>query len=87
VNKIDPLLAPLMQQYDVVWCPGHLEPYRAQWPLGAPTATVYLVELAAERIGADDHYVLLSRLVELAPLCCFVERSDLKGIYGKTVPL
>jgi len=82
----NPMLAPLMTQYDVVWCPEHLEPYREQWPLGAPTATVYLVELCAERVGADDDYVLLSRLVELSPLCCFVDALALKGIYSKTVP-
>ncbi len=86
-----PLLAPLMTNYDVVWCPDHLEPYRALWPLGAPTATVYLVEAAAEVVTADSDdglagYGVLKALVREAPLCCLVDRSVLRGIYGKTVP-
>lgn len=80
-------LAPLMDQYDIMWCPRHLRPYQEQWPLGAPTATVYLVEAAAEQTKEPDGYGLTARLVEVAPLCCYVPRSTLKGIYGKTVPL
>src|SRR5207249_8273353 len=47
-------LAPLMQQYDVIWCPIHLMPYKEQWPVGAPTASLYLVEAAAEQTGLPD---------------------------------
>jgi hypothetical protein len=82
-----PWLAPLMTDYAVVWCPDHLRPYEAQWPLGAPTATVYVVEAAAEKIGQVDSYARLAALVEAAPLCCYLDRSTLGGIYGRTVPL
>lgn len=80
-------LAVLMQQYDVVWCPIHLLPYQAQWPLGAPTASVYLVEAAAEQAGMRDGYPLLCKLTAEAPLCCWVDVKTLNGIYGKTVPV
>lgn len=85
--QVSQWLAPLMDQYDVMWCPQHLGPYRAQWPLGAPTATVYLVEAAAEKTGLPDGYELMSRLVELAPLCCWLPKSTVKGIHERTVPL
>jgi len=87
VGRLSEWLAPLMQDYGTVWCPRHLQPYQEQWPLGAPTATVYLVEAAAEETREPDGYGLLARLVELSPLCCWISRSTLRGIYGKTVPL
>lgn len=87
MGQVSPWLALVMQQVDVVWCPEHLEPYRAQWPLGSPTATLYLVEASALRLGMAEGYGLLAKLVEVAPLCCWIEQSTLRGIYGKTVPL
>lgn len=82
----DPFLATLMQQYDVVWCPIHLLPYQAQWPLGAPTATVYLVEASAAK--ADKRgYDAMCTLVAEAPLCCWIDAPTLRGIYAKTVPV
>jgi hypothetical protein len=84
--RVDPFLAKLMRDYTLVWCPIHLMPYQAQWPLGAPAATLYLVEAAAEKAGQSG-YPAMCTLTAEAPLCCWVDRSDLNGIYGKTVPL
>jgi hypothetical protein len=84
--QVSPWLAPLMTDYTTVWCPQHLGPYQPHWPLGAPTATVYLVEAAAGQTKLPDGYELLTRLVELSPLCCWVNSSTVKSIHEKTVP-
>lgn len=86
--KVSRWLAPLMSvaNADTIWCPSHLEPYRARWPLGAPTACVYLTEAAAEKTSLADGPELFTELAKRSPLCCWVDPSTLKAIYRKTVP-
>lgn len=94
INDINPGIALLATEYATVWCPRHLEPYRDQWPLGAPTATLRVLLAAYEmdkvlaEIGPDHEppYVL-NALVKFSPLCCFIASSELKMIYRDTVPV
>lgn len=78
------------------WCPGHLAPYRARWPAGAPTAMVRLfgafVEderiLAAGPKDADGKVKAqsLQALVdEFSPLCCFVGAETMAAIYAEAL--
>lgn len=91
---LNPGIGVLIPQFDVIWCPRHLEPYRAQWPLGGPAASMSLLQAAAEMraveelAGSDgDPAMLAYALVRFSPLCCFVDPSTLKGIYARTVPV
>lgn len=66
------------------WCPEHLEPFRARWPLGFIVATMYLLEeaIASEEIlraTGGDARRLHPVLMEYGPICCFTIRpgSDL----------
>lgn len=69
--------------FTVHWCPRHLEPFRAQWPLGAGVAMLRLFEAAVadERIiaaapqradGTAAADALDPVLREFSPLCCFL---------------
>lgn len=83
------MLALLITDFHTVWCPRHLEPYQAQWPLGAPAASMYLITAAAEKADPNrlaEPYDLLARLVALAPLCCYVGDREMFGIHWRTVP-
>lgn len=90
---VNPGVALLIPEYDVVWCPRHLEPYRAQWPLGGPAGTMRLLQAAwdmdAVRHTAGDEAPenVAAALIRFAPLCCFVANSDLVMVYRDTVPL
>ena len=73
------------------WCPRHLEPYRAQWPKGAPLAMMRLAEAAAAMpavidAAEGDANRLGDALDRFAPLCCFVPAQTLQAIYRETAP-
>ncbi len=76
-----------------LWCGRHLEPYRAQWPLGAPSAMIMLFQAAAEMPavvvdaahGNTDE--LEAALNRFKPICCFIPKAKLDEIYAKTVPV
>jgi hypothetical protein len=78
-------------QLDVlkVWCPRHLEPFRARYPRGVGAGTARLFERTlldarfARAVGHDpargtkaDMRMAAAVLVEWYPLCCFVGDAD-----------
>lgn len=74
-----------------LWCARHLEPYRARWPLGAPTAMVKLFQAAAAMPAVvdaahGDAAQLTRALRRFAPLCCFVPAAVMRAIYSQTLP-
>lgn len=67
----------VMLDWKVMFCPEHLEPYRADWPKGYPLAMVAMFQAAAsdDRISVlcgGDPQRLNSVLREHAPLCEFL---------------
>jgi hypothetical protein len=74
-----------------LWCSRHLEPYRAQWPKGAPLAMLRLFDAAVampavvDACGGDAH-LLTEALQRFKPLCCFVGQEALDAIYEETRP-
>lgn len=94
MSDLNPGIGVLIPQFDIIWCPRHLEPYRAQWPLGGPAASMSLLQAAAEMravqdaAGPDgDPAMLAAALVRFSPLCCFVDQSTLTMIHARTVPV
>ena len=82
---------PIILDWSVMWCDRHLSPYRAQWPLGAPTAMLALfhaaVAMPAVQVEAKhDAANLQAALERFAPVCCFVGGDALEAIYADTVP-
>lgn len=80
-----------------LWCDRHLQPYRAQWPKGAPLAMVQLFRAAAAMPaviaycggGGDqlaDPGKLTEALQRFKPLCCFVSKETMDRIYAETRP-
>jgi hypothetical protein len=66
------------------WCGGHLEAFRARWPHGYLTATLYLLEhvLDVEEIqhAADRNaFRLEPTLMEFGPICCYLARRQEYG--------
>lgn len=60
-----------------VFCPRHLEPFRANWPKGYPLAMMWLFQYAASmpaiQDAADrDANKLTAAVREFSPVCCFV---------------
>jgi hypothetical protein len=77
--------------WQVMWCPRHLEPYRPAWPAGAATAVTKLFQAAAAMpVIADDAHgdvaQLPAALGTVAPVCCFVGQQVLDEIYAATLP-
>jgi hypothetical protein len=91
--ELNPAIGLLIPQHDVIWCPRHLEPYRARWPLGGPAASMQLLLAAAEMktvqeaAGTGEPELLTAALIRFSPLCCFVDYSTLNMIYVRTVPV
>lgn len=77
--------------FDVHWCPRHLEPYRGQWPKGAALAMARLFNAAVvmpavhDAAGGDANNIKAA-LDRFAPLCCFIGKEALDAIYAETVP-
>lgn len=74
-----------------LWCARHLEPYRAQWPAGAPVAMLRLFDAAVAMPAVTDAAhgdteQLTAALQRFAPLCCFIPNAKLEAIYDETVP-
>ena len=73
-----------------LWCPEHLEPYRAKWPSGAAIAMIKLFEAAAKMpavvdAAKGDANFLTEALQRFKPLCCFISRTELRQIYKETL--
>lgn len=73
-----------------LWCPRHLEPYRENWPKGAPLAMLRLFEAAVALPAVADAAKgdagnLGAALKRFAPLCCFVGKEKLGAIYAETL--
>jgi len=74
-----------------MWCPRHLQPYRAAWPRGFAVAMTRLFD-AAVRMQAvidwcqGDAGKIAGALARFAPVCCFIPNEDLQAIYDETVP-
>lgn len=74
-----------------LWCPRHLEPYRAKWPAGAGVAMLRLFDAAVKMPAVADAaggqaVNLTEALRRFAPLCCFISHEELQAIYDGTVP-
>jgi hypothetical protein len=75
----------------VHWCDRHLRPYKARWPQGVGVAMVALFQAAARMPAVisesrGDVTRLTSVLTRFAPLCCFVPREALAGVYRQSLP-
>lgn len=74
-----------------LWCPRHLEPYRAAWPKGAAVAMLALFKAAAAMpavsdAAGGDAANLTAALQRFKPLCCFVSKEKLDAIYAESLP-
>lgn len=81
--------------FQVHWCPEHLEPFRERWPEGAGVAMIRLFEAAVadERIlaaaprnaeGKAMGASLDALLLEHSPLCCFLGAEVMQAIYKES---
>jgi hypothetical protein len=80
--------------YNVHWCPRHLEPLRANWPTNSAVAMVYLVEAAlahptitaAVPKDADGHGQVCALdvvLLEHSPLCCLLGDDGMAALWKR----
>jgi hypothetical protein len=74
-----------------LWCARHLEPYREQWPKGAPVAMMRLFDAAVKMpavadAAGNDAANLTTALRRFRPLCCFVGQAVMDAIYAETAP-
>ena len=74
-----------------MWCPRHLQPYRAAWPQGFAVAMIALFGAAASMQAVIDYCQgdagqLTQALQRFAPACCFIPRETLQAVYDETVP-
>jgi hypothetical protein len=72
--------------WHVMWCARHLEPFRAEWPKGAPVAMLELTRRALEMpaiidAAEADATNIGKALKRFAPICCFVSHDDLRAVY------
>jgi hypothetical protein len=59
------------------WCARHLEPFRAEWPVGWPLAMMGLFQESVRNLeiidAAGGQTEMLDRVLrEFSPLCCFL---------------
>lgn len=66
--------------FKFMWCPRHLEPFRAKWPAGAAIAMTNLFQasasddrIAAAAQGQTDRLEPVLR--EHGPMCCFLPKE------------
>ena len=96
-HAVPPEGQPQVQLDWSLWCARHLEPYRKQWPKGAPLAMMRLFEAAVRMpaviayCGGDgdqlaDANKLTAALRRFKPLCCFVVKEAMDRIYAETRP-
>lgn len=78
----------IVLDWQVMWCPRHLEPFRAEWPKGAGVAMLALTRRAmampaiVDAAGGDADNVSAA-LRRFAPICCFLPRDDLEAVYAE----
>jgi hypothetical protein len=75
--------------FETTWCPKHLEPYRANWPMCAAAAMVKLFEAFVEderaiSMAGGDSLKLNAVMIECSPICCFISEDALKRVYEET---
>ncbi|HLJ99291.1 MAG TPA: hypothetical protein VKU39_05220 [Streptosporangiaceae bacterium] len=84
-------MARIELDWDVMWCPRHIGPYKPKWPAGATVGMLRLFQAAAAMpaviaAASGDTDRIPAALARFKPVCCFVSKQVLDQIYAETLP-